>query len=232
MNELYFFISIVVYFSLMLLSYKLFGKVGLYCWISFAMVLANIEALKLVTMFGMPVTLGNALYGTSYIATDILSENHGRRDAKLTVHVGFFALLAFTIMSQIMLIFIPNVEDFASPALQTIFGLSPRLCIASLVTFAIMQQVDIWLYLKTKELTKGKHLWLRNNGATLIAQLFDSALFTLLAFVGIFDFKTIINLIFSTYLFKVFVSLLDTPFIYIARRIKPNVLKVLVDDVG
>ena len=67
MNELYFFISIVVYFSLMLLSYKLFGKVGLYCWISFAMVLANIEALKLVTMFGMPVTLGNALYGTSYL---------------------------------------------------------------------------------------------------------------------------------------------------------------------
>lgn len=231
MNELYFFISIIVYFSLMLLSYKLFGKVGLYCWISFAMVLANIEALKLVTMFGMPVTLGNALYGTSYLATDILSENHGRRDARLTVHVGFFALFAFTVMSQIMLIFIPNMEDFASPALQTIFGLSPRLSIASLATFAIMQQVDIWLYLKIKELTRGKHLWLRNNGATLIAQLFDSALFTLLAFVGIFDFNTIISLIFSTYLFKVFVSMLDTPFIYIAKHIKPNALRVLVNDV-
>ena len=75
--------------------------------------------------------------------------------------------------------------------------------------------------LAIREKTGGKHLWLRNNLATITTQLFDSAMFTLLAFVGIHSFKTVVVLIFSTYAVKVMIAAADTPFLYIARKIRP-----------
>ena len=220
MNEALFFASIIFYFTVMLIAFKLFGKTGLYIWIAFAMIMANIEATKMVDMFGFSVTLGNVIYGSTFLATDIISEHYGKKASQRTVLIGFFALLTFTGGTQLALAFVPNVEDFVNPAFQTIFSFAPRLALASVVTYVTMQLVDIWLYHLIRQKTRGRFLWLRNTVATLTAQFLDSACFTLLAFWGVFSNSLVIELIFTTYLMKFMVAILDTPFVYLARSFK------------
>lgn len=103
--------------------------------------------------------------------------------------------------------------------------------ISSLLVYAISQFFDVWLYHKWWGFTekkfgnKRKFLWLRNNGSTLISQILNTALFTFLAFVGTYDLPTMISIFFSSYIIYVFTSLLDTPFVYLARRIKDSEVK-------
>ncbi len=220
MNEFLFFLSIIVYFSLLLIAYKLFGKTGLFLWTSIGMILSNIEVLKMITLFNLPLTLGNVLYGTTFLATDILSERHGKQEANVAVKIGFFTILAFTIVSQFMLRFNPSPDDFASESLQVIFGLTPRIALSGIITYVLTQKFDIWLYHKIWAKTGDRMLWLRNNGSTCISQLLDTTIFTLIAFWGLYDVQTVLTLIGTTYLIKFVISILDTPFIYIARRLK------------
>lgn len=223
-NELLFFGSIIMYFSLMLIAYKLFGKTGLYLWTGIGMIISNIEVLKLVDMFGFTVTLGNVVYGSTFLATDILSEKYGKEDAKKTVYIGFFTMLTLVLATTLMINFTPSKDDFVQSSFVTIFSLIPRLTIAGLGTYCISQMFDIWAYHKIKAKTGDKKLWLRNNGSTLISQFVDTVVFTLIAFTGIYPIDQVIELIFTSYIIKLAVSLLDTPFIYIAKNMKENIL--------
>ena len=81
-------------------------------------ILANIQVMKLITLFGMTATLGNILYGTSFLATDILSENYGKKDANLAVHIGFFMLLMMVVVMKFAILFIPNPHDMGHEALS------------------------------------------------------------------------------------------------------------------
>jgi len=223
MNELLFIATIFVYFSLMLLFYRLWGPTGLFVWCALASVIANIEALKLVPMFGMQATLGNVIYGSNFLATDILSENHSKKLAHKTIAIGFAAILAFTVATQMTLAFIPAADDFVQGSMQTIFSITPRISLASITTYLVSQNLDILLYHLIWRKTGDRFLFLRNNIATLICQLLDTALFTILAFWGLFPPSVVVELIFSTYLLKILVSLLDTPFLYLARRMRDKV---------
>ena len=221
MNELLFLATIIINFIGIIIAYKIFGKKGLFAWIAFATVSANIEVIKCVDVFGLSVTLGNVIYGTIFLATDILSEIYGGKEARKGVWIGFYAMIVFTIISQINLLYIPNENDFASEALKTIFGLTPRICFASLLTYIISNNLDTYIYAFIKnKLPSDKWLWLRNNGSTLMSQLLDSFLFTMIAFAGVFEFPELIELSLTTYAIKFIVALCDTPFLYIAKKIK------------
>lgn len=220
MNELLFFASIVIYFSLMLLSYYLFNKVGLYVFIAIATIIANIQACKMVVLFGLNATLGNVMYSASYLATDIMSENEGENEAKKTVFIGFFTQILFVIATFLTLCFVPSENDIINGAMTELFTFVPRLCFAGIITYAISQFFDIWLFSKLRQKTKGKHLWLRNNVATVTAQAIDTIVFTFIAFSFIYSIGLIIELILVTYLIKVIISVCDTPFIYLAKKIK------------
>ncbi len=225
-NEILFFVSIIVYFSLMLFCYRLFGKIGLYIWVAISMIYANIEVLLMVDMFGQEATLGNVIYGSTFLATDILNENHGKREANLTVIIGFFAVISMTVLTQVTLLFAPSINDFAMESFRTIFALSPRIALASILTYFVSQLFDIWVYQKIKAKTGDKYLWIRNNGSTLVSQLFDTLVFTVVAFYGIFDTDVMLGLILPSYLIKLLVSLCDTPFMYIAKKMKYNTLNI------
>lgn len=227
LNEFLFFASIPFYFSFMLAAYKLFGRTGIHIWIGFSMVLASIEVLKLVPLFGLPLTLGNVIYSSSFLATDILGERHGRKSAKDTVWIGFFTLLVFTAGMQLALFFVPHGEDKVNDALLGVFSFTPRIALASISTYLVSQHIDIWLFHAIRDRTGSRLLWLRNNGSSLVSQFVDTALFTLLAFTGIFPFAIVLELILTTYFVKFLISILDTPFIYLARNMKkPNILRI------
>ena len=224
-NSLILLASAFFIFGSALLAYRLFGKTGLYCVSTLSTVLANIEVVILIEAFGMEQTLGNILFAVTFLITDILSECEGKKEANKAVWTGIFSSLFFLALSQSWLLYIPSVNDVMAPSIHAIFSNTPRMIISSLVVYAISQFFDVWLYHKWWEFTekrfgdKRRFLWLRNNGSTLISQILNTLLFTLFAFWGTYDAGTIISIFLSSYIIFVFTSLLDTPFVYLARRI-------------
>ena len=221
MNEILFFITLIVNFSCIIFAYKFFGKTGMFCWIAMATIVANVEVLKCVDIFGMALTLGNVSYGSIFLATDILNEKYGIKYAQKSIFIGFFALLFFTLITQIDLQFISNSSDFAHDAMKTLFTITPRVCFGSMFAYFISNMLDVYLYMHIKKhLPSDKFLWLRNNAATMISQLIDTLLFTCIAFVGVFSKEIVIQLCITTYLLKILIAALDTPFLYLAKKIE------------
>ncbi|OQX91178.1 MAG: hypothetical protein B6D58_08755 [candidate division Zixibacteria bacterium 4484_95] len=219
-NELIWLLMAIIDFVALLTVYRIFGKDGLYVAIVISIILCNIQVLKIVELFGVTATLGNILYGSIFLSTDILSEKYGKRQARKGVWFGFYALIFTTIIMQIALLFKPAVDDFISPALQQIFSFMPRVVLASITAYVISQLHDVWLFHILKNKTKGKYLWLRNNLTTMTSQLIDSVIFCFIAFWGVFPNNIFIEILLTTYFIKWCVAFLDTPFIYIARRLR------------
>ena len=221
-NELLWLLFIVIQFSLLVLSYKLFGLTGLYVWIGFAIVAANIQVIKMVDLYGIHATLGNVMYGSIFLATDLINEKYGRKKAQKAVYIGFMMMIAFTIITQVALKFTPNEFDFANDALLTIFELLPRITIGSLVAYIISQSLDVMIFDKIKhKFGKDNQLWIRNNGSTLISQAVDTSIFTVIAFLGVVPANVFFEILWFSYLIKVITSVVDTPFVYWMRKIKP-----------
>ena len=219
MNELLFFATILTTFALVVLAHYLFGKDGLYAWIAFAVVFANILVTKCIRLFGMEVTLGNVLFGTVFLCTDMLNEMHGYKESRRGVYIGLLAILSYLALSQLGLRFIPSDLDTVDGAMQSLFALSPRTCLASVSMFLLSNLLDVWLFQKIKKATGGGMLWLRNNIATCISQCVENFFFFLIAFGGFMEISAIIKLTVCVSLIEVLVALCDTPFLYLARRV-------------
>ncbi|MBG9789371.1 MULTISPECIES: queuosine precursor transporter [Brevibacillus] len=211
---------VLVNFILFLVCYRFFGKVGLYAWIGFATVLANIQVVKIVELFGFAMTLGNTMYATIYLCSDLLNEKYGQEQAKKAVWFGFFTLITTTIIMQMALKFVPHPDELAKQdALAMIFGLLPRLAIASLTSYFISQFLDVRIYTFLKKICpKRNQLWIRNNGSTLISQLVDTVIFCTIAFLGELPMNIWFHILITTYLIKFVVSAASTPILYIARN--------------
>ena len=144
--------------------------------------------------------------------------NYGEKSAKKAVYIGFFSLAATIIIMQIALMFKPNEFDFIQESLKTIFAILPRIALASLVAYGISQFHDVWAYKLWKKLFPGiRFLWLRNNASTMVSQLLDSVIFTFIAFWGLLPQSEFIQILITTYVLKLIVAAVDTPFLYLAR---------------
>jgi hypothetical protein len=226
-NEIFWLAELLVNFSLIILAYKLFGKWGLIMWIPVSVIVANIQVVQTVELFGMVSTLGNVVYATSFLVTDILSENYGKAEAKKAVWIGFFSLISMTVLMNLTLLFVPlEGDDFAAvthEATRTIFNLMPRIAVASLAAYLLSQRHDVWAFhFWKKRFPEHRQLWIRNNLSTMVSQLIDSAVFVLIAFYGVFETAILFEVFLTTYFLKWIVAASDTPFVYWAKRIFKN----------
>lgn len=210
---------VVVNFALFLLCYRLFGKTGLYAWIAAAVILANIQVVKTIELFGLVMTLGNTIYGTIYMTTDLLNEKYGQKEARKAVWFGFFILLMSMIILQMVLVFQPQESDISQASLETIFGLLPRIALGSVAAFLASQTLDVLLFSRIrKRYPERNQLWIRVNGSTIASQLIDTLIFCLIAFAGLYDWDVWWQIALTTYLIKFVISVASTPVIYLARR--------------
>lgn len=193
-------------------------------WITIATIAQNIEVLILVKAFGIEMTLGNILFASTFLVTDIVSELYGKKESFKAVKIGIVTSIIFIAISASWLAYTPSANDFASPSIRAIFSYTPRLMLSSVAVYIIVQFLDVWLYHKWWELTtkkfgsKSKYLWLRNNGSTLFSQLLNTILFNTFAFAGTYPTKTLVSIIISSYIIFVLTSIADTPFIYLCRK--------------
>lgn len=217
-NSLLFIIAVIVVLAFVLVVFR-WGHVGLSGLVMVLAVLANIYVVKGMVLFGLNATGGNIMYAAIFFCTDLLSEFHGKKAARTAVWMGFAAAFFFLVTSQITLAFQPADYDIAHDALVTIFALTPRIVIGSLIAYVISQNIDVTIFHWIKTKTGGRHLWLRNNGSTWISQLVDSIVFTTIAFAGIYP---LLQMILFTYVLKVIIAALDTPFLYLAKHFAKN----------
>ena len=220
MNEIILAIEVVVVFSLLLACHKFFNREGVIAWVAVATVLANIITAKNAMIFGLSTAIGTVMFASTFLATDILSECYSKEDAKKAVYVGLFSNVVLILATQIALRYIPSPFDYANEAMTTLFALNLRISIASAVMYFVANMADVYIFNKLKEKMNGRALWLRNNVSTILCNCLENFGFIGLAFWGIYDLQTIITIAVSTSIIELIVALLDTPFLYIARKIK------------
>ncbi|WP_440999478.1 queuosine precursor transporter [Fodinibius sp. SL11] len=178
------------------------------------------------SIYTMSVPVGVIAYPFTFLATDLLSELYGRKKAQLVVWVGFW-MNAFMLFLMTVNHWLPSTAG-VSGGLQLFEGVYEFMIgntIASMIAYLTAQTVDVRLFHFWKDLTDGKHLWLRNNASTTVSQLVDStAILSILYFAGNLgqDINTIGKLailIINSYLFKFFFALFDTPLCYLGVKI-------------
>jgi queuosine precursor transporter len=173
------------------------------------------------------LSAGALPYPITFLVTDLLSEIYGRRRANQVVVGGFFAsllvLLALWMGDQFPAISDSPVDD-ATYAM--VFQNAWRVICASMTAYLVAQVVDIRLFHFWKRLTKGKHLWLRNNASTILSQFLDSALVVMVLFSGLKPLPEMFEIIWDLWVFKAIIALLDTPLFYLGTAALNRWLKV------
>jgi len=185
-----------------------------------SLVVTNLIANKFLTVdlgFKVFVLSAGALpYPLTFLVTDLMSEVYGRKRTNRVVYVGFavsmFVLFALWLGSLFPAIEGSPVDD---ATYLVVFKNAWRVIAASMTAYLVAQLVDVRLFHFWKDLTGGKHLWLRNNGSTILSQLVDSVLVVLVLFWGEQTSDWMIATILDLWLFKALVALLDTPLFYL-----------------
>lgn len=156
-------------------------------------------------------------YPITFLCTDLISELYGKKRADAVVIAGFTVSVYMLLIIQIgRSVPLSALQDpIVQEQYNAVFGQSVRAIFASMVAYLVAQLLDVRLFHFWKRLTKGRHLWLRNNGSTFISQLLDTVLVVSLLFGGVWSSDKIIAVIVSSYVFKLLIALADTPLMYL-----------------
>ena len=218
MNVALLFLEIFCTFGCVVLFNKLFGRYGLLVWVPIASILANIMTAKTVDMFGLSSTMGTVLFSSTFLATDILTENYDVKYARKAVYMGMASVFFYIVSSQIAIQYIPSAFDYAHESMVTIFSLSLRISISSIIMYFVANMADVYLYDKLKSRMQGKCMWLRNNVSTILCNCLENFLFMFMAFIGVYDIGTVVVMALSTSVIEIIAGVCDTPFLYLATK--------------
>lgn len=178
-----------------------------------SLIVANVVAGKVVSIFGFIVPSAVVAYGVTFLCTDIIGELYGKDEANATVKMGFIIQLCSLalILFAIQLPAAPFAVEY-SQNFKIVLSQSSRVVVASLIAYLVSQANDVYIFHKLKDKTNGKHKWLRNNLSTMTSQFIDTAIFISIAFYG--EVPNLLWMIISQYFIKFIIALCDTPFFY------------------
>lgn len=211
-NQLSFYPALMAGFSVVLICANFIGPAKV-CQIDLPIA---VPVLGSVLIFGA----GNIFFPISYIFGDILTEIYGYAKTRRVIWVGFFSMI-FASMMAVIIINLPPAETephnrVLQPALELVFGSTWRVVLGSILGFWIGDFINAFVMAKIKVITEGRHLWFRTISSTIFGQAADSLIFYPIAFWGIWNTETIINVILFNFFFKVFIEVIMTPFTYFA----------------
>ena len=218
MNIIIAIISIIIVYFSVVLAEKFFKKEGLFIWISISTIIANILVCKSINILGFTTAIGNIMFASNFLATDILCEKYSKEDGKKAIIMAVLSIIIFVIIIQLALLYIPASEDISQESMKALFSLNLRVSIASISMFFASNMLDIFIYNKIKQKIEGK-MWIRNNISTIISNSLENYVFTFIAFYGIYDLKLIIEIATVASILEIILAILDTPFLYLSKKI-------------
>lgn len=191
------------------------------------LIVANILAVKLISIGGWVVPAGVIAYPLTFLFTDVITELYGRRTASRVVWLGFGANILMVILVYSGKFLTPAPFWGDQPAYEAILGMVPRIVLASMVAYLISQHHDIFASNFWRQKTKARFLWLRNNASTMVSQALDTGLFITVAFWGMVPDSVLVNMLVTQYVIKLAIAALDTPFCYLMVYFLKNKVKPL-----
>jgi hypothetical protein len=179
-----------------------------------SLITSNIIAVKLVSILGLVMPAGIIIFPISYIFGDVLTEVYGYRQARRVIWLGFFCNLI-----AVIAIWVGQILPAASfwegqAAYERILGYTPRLLLASFLAYLVGEFANSFVLAKMKIATKGRWLWTRTIGSTLVGQGLDSLVFMTLAFIGTIPLRVLAGAIVVQWLSKSAYEAVVTPFTY------------------
>jgi uncharacterized integral membrane protein (TIGR00697 family) len=178
------------------------------------LIISNIASTKILLLWKFTFDGGTILFPLSYIFGDILTEVYGYKKSRRVIWTGFFCTILMSVVLMIVQ-FLPPAPDWPfQEAFTNILGLMPRIVLASLIAYFAGEFSNSYVLAKMKVWTKGKWLWTRTIGSTIVGQGVDTLLFCMIAFFGVLPFPLLLAVIFSNYIFKVGIEVLFTPLTY------------------
>jgi uncharacterized integral membrane protein (TIGR00697 family) len=215
MNEILFFLQILLIASFALGALKL-GQGALTAWVAIQALIANLFVLKQIRLFGIDVTASDAFAIGSLLGLNFLREYFGQTAARKAVAICFFFMLFFTLASQLHLLYEPSPHDTAHSAFVTLLSPSPRLLIASMAVFLIVQFVDISLFAFIKDRMPRLGFSIRSSISLVFSQFLDTILFSFAGLYGIV--VSVIDIILISFVIKLIVICCFTPLVRSVRR--------------
>lgn len=173
-----------------------------------------IGAAKVCEWNGFTFGAGIFFFPLSYVFGDIMTEVYGYARARKIVWAGFAAMIYATLMAEVIIRMPPSPGWPNQAALETMFGSTWRIVVASLSAYFFGEFTNSFVLAKMKIVTQGKKLWMRTIGSTVAGEMVDSLIFYPVAFLGIWETKLVIEVMISNYLLKVLWEVLMTPFTY------------------
>jgi len=173
-----------------------------------------------VEIFGVKffeLSVGILPYPITFLITDLISEIYGKKRANQVVVAGIFASL-FSLLIVLVANTVPATiwSPINNDLFSTVFGNTAIAVAASMLAYLLAQFIDIQIYHFWKNLTKGKHLWLRNNFSTFLSQFVDTCtILLLLCSFNIIAWDKFYGLLVAGFLFKILIAIIDTPFLYL-----------------
>ena len=179
-----------------------------------ALLISNLVGPKITTVGPFRVSGAQLLFPITYIFGDIFTEVYGYAASRRAIWIGFFASALLALMG-IVAVWLPPAPGWGDQeAFRKIFGFVPRMVAASLIAFWAGEFANSFVLAKMKVLTRGRHLWCRTIGSTVVGQAVDTAVVMVLAFGGSLSLSLVGNLILSSYLGKVLYEAAATPLTY------------------
>lgn len=180
-----------------------------------SLLISNVIASKIVDVWGLHIPAAVFVFPITFLVTDTINEIWGKKTAQEVVILGFLmniVLIFFIYLAQIL----PPAPFYEhQEAFEAVLGAVPQVVAGSLAAYIVSQLHDIWAFNLWKRITRGKHLWLRNNLSTIVSQLLDSIIFISVAFWGQYYIEEIGILIMNQFLVKIALAAIDTPFCYL-----------------
>ncbi len=233
MNELLFIGFVLIDMLAVLFMLRHFGKWGLITFYVLHVVFVQLTILLQVDLFGWTVSVGSMLFAVLFLCTDLIAEHFGKKDGYTAVTLGAISLVLFLFVIQVSMAFTPSATSAFTETFISLFDGQLRITLADLViSYLLFQIFDVWFFHKIKEWTRGKMLWLRNIGSTWVSQTFIAVLFFQVAFAGVIEQSVLWQIITAGLAMKLFVALLDTPFIYLSKRFLPDDYRKSTETVG
>ena len=219
MNELVFFLHLILIFGFGLIALKL-GKYYLTTWVALQAILANLFVVKQMFFFHFNITCSDVFAIGSILGLNLLQEYFGKETAQKALWGSFFAMLFFASMSQIHLLYAPSPYDTTQEAFTCILAPSPRLFAASILVFIITQHLDIRLFQLLKKKFHFLPFSLRSAISTTFSQFSDTLLFSLLGLWGLVS--SLWEIIGISFLIKLLIVSCLTPLLALAKRVVPK----------
>ncbi len=182
---------------------------------------ANTLGLKIMPfLFGSHLSVGVFSFPVVFLMTDVIGEIYGKRIAKFFVLAGFLSTALFITYSLISLS-MPwaTAGEWAKEGYNTIFGVSTRIAVASLIAYAIGEYQDVFTFFFIRGRLGAKLFWLRSFLSNLWSQLLDTVIFMVIAFAGVYKTSTLISIIITWWLYKVAMGALYTPLSYLGLKL-------------